>query len=48
MKNQKDKVIIEKILKEELNKDRSKIQVEGFTKLDLMEITRKHICSHKD
>lgn len=48
MKNQKDKAIIEKILKEELNKDRSKIQVEGFTKLDLMEITRKHICSHKD
>ncbi|MCI8411355.1 MAG: Rne/Rng family ribonuclease [Clostridia bacterium] len=48
MKDQKDKVLIEKILKEELNKDRSKIQVEGFTKLDLMEITRKHICSHKD
>ena len=23
-------------------------QVEGFTKLDLMEMTRKHICSHKD
>ena len=26
---------------------RSKIQVEGFTKLDLMEMTRKHIYSHK-
>ena len=22
--------------------------MEGFTKLDLMEMTRKHICSHKD
>lgn len=42
----KDK--IEKLLKEEVKKDRSKIQVEGFTKLDLMELTRKHICSHKD
>ena len=39
---------IEQLLKEELKKDRSKTQVEGFTKLDLMELTRKHICSHKD
>ena len=36
------------VLKEELKKDRSKTQIEGFTKLDLMELTRKHICSHKD
>ena len=36
---------IEKTLKIELKKDRSKTQVEGFTKLDLMELTRKHICS---
>ena len=35
-------------IEEELKKDRSKTQVEGFTKLDLMELTRKHICSHKD
>ena len=48
MKNEKHKEEIEKILKEELKKDRSKTQVEGFTKLDLMELTRKHICSHKD
>ena len=34
--------------KEELKKDRAKTQVEGFTKLDLMEMTRKHICSHKE
>ena len=39
---------IEELLKEELKKDRSKTQVEGFTKLDLLEMTRKHICSHKD
>lgn len=48
MKKQEDKDKIESILKEELKKDRSKTQVEGFTKLDLMEFTRKHICSHKE
>ena len=47
MNNEKDKEKIQKTLEEELKKDRSKTQVEGFTKLDLMEITRKHICSHK-
>lgn len=48
MKDKKDKEIIENLLKEELKKDRTKTQVEGFTKLDLMEMTRKHICSHKE
>ena len=48
MQEQKNKEKIEELLKEELKKDRSKTQVEGFTKLDLMEMTRKHICSHKD
>lgn len=48
MKNQEHKDEIEKLLKEELKKDRSKTQVEGFTKLDLMELTRKHISSHKE
>ena len=48
MKNEENKEKIEHLLKEELKKDRSKTQVEGFTKLDLMELTRKHICSHKD
>ena len=48
MKNSANKEKIENLLKEELKKDRSKTQVEGFTKLDLMELTRKHICSHKD
>ena len=48
MKRQEDREAIENLLKEELKKDRTKTQVEGFTKLDLMEMTRKHICSHKD
>ena len=46
MKKQEDREQIEKILREELKKDRTKTQVEGFTNLDLMELTRKHICSH--
>ena len=48
MQNEENKDKIQKLLQEELKKDRSKTQVEGFTKLDLMELTRKHICSHKD
>ena len=48
MTNTENKRKIEELLKEELKKDRSKTQVEGFTKLDLMELTRKHICSHRD
>ena len=48
MKKQENKDKIEELLKEELKKDRSKTQVEGFTKLDLMEMTRKHICSHNE
>ena len=47
MLKKEDKEEILKILKEELKKDRTKTQVEGFTKLDLIEMTRKHICSHK-
>lgn len=48
MKKEEDKEKIKNLLQTELKKDRSKTQVEGFTKLDLMELTRKHICSHKD
>ncbi len=48
MKDEKNKEKIETLLKEKLKKDRTKTQVEGFTKLDLMEMTRKHICSHKE
>lgn len=38
-----DKKEIQKLLKEELQKDRSKTQVIGFSKLNLLEMTRKHI-----
>ena len=48
MQKQENKDKIEKLLKQVLKNDRAKTQVEGFTKLDLMELTRKHICSHKD
>ena len=47
MQEEEDKKEIENLLRKELRKDRSKTQIEGFTKLDLMEMTRKHICSHK-
>ena len=46
MQKQENKDKIEKLLKENLKQDRAKTQVEGFTKLNLMELTRKHICSH--
>jgi ribonuclease G len=44
----KNKEKIQQLLIEKLKSDRSKTQVEGFTKLNLMEMTRKHICSHKE
>ena len=47
MNKEENKQKIQNILEEKLKEDRSKTQVEGFTKLDLMEMTRKHICSHK-
>lgn len=43
MKEEKNKNKIEELLKEELKKDRSKTQVLGFTKLNLLEMTRKHM-----
>ena len=46
MNNTKNKEKIEKLLKDRLKEDRAKTQVEGFTKLDLMEFTRKHICNY--
>ena len=46
MKNKENKLKIEELLKENLKNDRAKTQIEGFTKLNLMELTRKHICSH--
>ena len=46
MKDQEHKEKIKQLLKETLKQDRAKTQVEGFTKLNLMELTRKHICAH--
>ena len=46
MKLEENKEKIERLLKETLKQDRAKTQVEGFTKLNLMELTRKHICAH--
>lgn len=43
MMDEQNKRKIEELLKEELKKDRSKTQVLGFTKLNLMEMTRKHM-----
>ena len=44
MQEEEDKEKIINILTEEFNKDRSKTQVVGFSKLNLLEMTRKHIC----
>lgn len=43
MENKDDKEKILKELEENLKKDRSKTQVIGFTPLDLLEMTRKHM-----
>ena len=48
MNSEKNKKEIQTLLEEKLKLDRAKTQIEGFTKLDLMELTRKHICSHKE
>lgn len=45
MDTKEDEEIIQKLLEENLKKDRAKTQVIGFTKLHLLEMTRKHICS---
>ena len=47
MHKPENKQKIEQLLKKELKNDRAKTQVEGFTNLDLMELTRKHLCSHR-
>ena len=45
MDTKEDEEIIKHLLEENLKKDRAKTQVIGFTKLHLLEMTRKHICS---
>lgn len=46
MEKQESKEKITQILRDNLKKDRSKTQVIGFTPLNLLEMTRKHICSN--
>ena len=46
MENKEDKAKILEILEENLKKDRSKTQAIGFTPLDLLEMTRKHMWSN--
>lgn len=45
LKDEKHKKELVKIFSEELKKERTKVQIEGFTKLNLLELTRKHIYS---
>ena len=47
MQNDEDKQAVINEIIENSKKDRSKVQVEEFTKLNLMELTRKHINSKK-
>lgn len=46
MHDEKDQKEIENLLKKEFKKDRTKCQVEGFTKLNLLEMTRKNMCNN--
>ncbi len=46
MKEEEHKEKIVSVLKENLKKDRSKTQIVGFTELNLLEMTRKHMCSN--
>ena len=46
MEKQETKQKILETLQEELKKDRSKTQIIGFTPLDLLELTRKHMFSN--
>ena len=46
MKEEEHKEKIIDVLKQNLKSDRSKTQIIGFTELNLLEMTRKHICSN--
>ena len=41
----KNKENILNLIEEEIKKDSSKVQIEGFTNLNLLEMTRKHVYS---
>ncbi len=46
MKENEHKEKIIEVLQENLKNDRSKTQIVGFTELNLLEMTRKHMCSN--
>lgn len=46
MKDKEHKQKIIDTLRESLKRDRSKTQIVGFTELNLLEMTRKHMCSN--
>ena len=46
MQSEENNGKIIEVLKEELKKDRTKTQIIGFSKLNLLELTRKHICGN--
>ena len=48
MHNEKNKNEILNMLTEEFKKDRTKSQILGFTKLNLLEMTRKNMCNNED
>jgi len=48
MRKEENKKIVQNEILKNSKKDRSKVQVEEFTKLNLMELTRKHINSKKE
>ena len=48
MHNDKNKSEIIELITQELKKDRTKSQVLGFTKLNLLEMTRKNMCNNDD
>lgn len=48
MHEEKNKDEIVKLLTQELKKDRTKSQILGFTKLNLLEMTRKNMCNNDD
>lgn len=46
MKDKENEEKIIELFRENLKKDRSKTQIVGFSKLNLLEMTRKHMCSN--
>ena len=48
MQEEKNRQEIIKLLTDCLKKDRTKSQIMGFTKLNLLEMTRKNMCNNED